>query len=1083
MRKSLVLLLLMLVVLPCVCFATQKTTDGAAYKAIPDVTREEIVAIEALKAGGRAFSFGALLSTETFLDERGQIAGYTANLCQLLTQLFGISFVPSLHEWDDLVEGLATKTIDFTGELIRTPERSQTHLLSNGIAVRSLSLFYQAGSASIKSIAPYRTPRIGFMKGSAHPSQLTKTYTGAFEAVYMESLLEVPVALKEGKIDAFVCDNVAEIVLMAGNDIVCEAYSPPIYNNVSLATQNTEFWAIISVFDKYVANGGQSTLSSQYAQGMADYTRFVLRKKFTDEERSYIDSHVASNKKIPVILESGNYPVSFYNKTSKEFQGIVPDLLAQMTALTGLEFESINDPAEGWASVLAKLQSGEAALISELLHTTSRENQFLWPQNPSCVTRYALLSKSNYPNLEIYQILGKRIGVEVDTAYQDIAKQWFPDVALLSYPSIDDAFEALDKGEIDLIMASENLLLSQTNYSEKPGYKVNLAVDYTAESKLGFHINQDVLLSIFDKTHPFTQSNNIARHWISRVFDYSSQLAQARVELLLISTVLLTAFITLLVMFLFKTNRHRRNLSSLVKARTAQLEEKTATLSTIYNAIPDLLFSKDTQGRYTSCNPSFESYSGLPESEILGKHASEVLGRIDPDTLALENSQNQNVIISGVSSVIEQLVTYPDGEKRLLETIKTPLLQNDTIVGMVGISRDITAHKAAQEAAQAASKAKSSFLARMSHEIRTPLNAIIGMAEITKASVGNTDKTISSVGQIIVSSHHLLNLINDVLDMSKIESGNLEILAQPFFLREALEGTLTIISARCEEKNIVFEHNVCQIPDIVIVGDKLRLSQVLINLLSNAAKFIDTQGHINFTIDILAETADDICLRFTVKDNGIGMSEEQVSRLFKPFEQADSSIASRFGGTGLGLSISQNLVQRMGGTISIKSVLDEGSAFSFELSFKKGELAQRTAQCQKRTLDFKGSRILLAEDVEVNRLIIEELLSPTGLIIDVAQNGREAVEALERSQPGYYQLIFMDIQMPEMDGYEASSAIRALSHPNAQTIPIIAMTANVYKEDVEQSFAVGMNGHICKPIDIDELMNVLATYLPPSEEL
>ena len=1078
MRKLLALLLALSLWLPFACapaYGAAPPTPG--YQSIAGVTQAEIAAIEALKSGGRTFSYGTLLSTESFLDENGMLDGYTRNLCELLTQMFGIPFLPELLDLDELFQGLASSRIDFSGELFLTPERSREYFMSDAIAVRSVSLFFLRSQDSIQDIAKYPMPVLGFLRDAVHYSQLSALGEAPFEAVFLESLSAVPAALHEGRIDAFVGDNVAEAAFQDDLAIACKPYSPLLCGSVALTTQNPELAVIISVFNKYIAGGGQAELSALYAQGVSAYNHSLLRKNFTPEEKAYIDSHVEAGQKVPIILESGNYPISFYNEQSREFQGIVPDLLSHLTLLTDLEFEVINDPEESWASVLEKLQTGQASLISELLHTESRKGLFLWPKEPSCVTHYALLSKSDAPKLDIYQMLGKRIGVETDTAYYDVALQWFPNVELLAYPSIDDTFDALDRGEIDLIMASENLLLSQTNYSEKPGYKVNFAIDYTAESKLGFHIGEAVLLSIFEKTYPFIDSDNIVRNWMNRVFDYSAQLSRTRVEMLLISTVLLTAFIALLAVFLMKNGRHRRELSSTVKARTAQLEEKTAALATIYNAIPDLLFSKDLQGRYTSCNPSFEAYAGISESEILGKYASEIFSRVDLETLESEMAQEQDLITSDTSGIVEQLVTYPDGEQRLLETIKTSLRQNGAVVGMMGISRDITAHKAAQKAALAASKAKSSFLARMSHEIRTPLNAIIGMAEITKSSVDNPQKTISSVNQIIVSSHHLLRLINDVLDMSKIESGNLEIFTQPFRLLDAFEETLTITSARCNERSLVLEHNISQLPDIGIMGDKLRLNQVLINLLSNAIKFTEPGGRVVFMADVTQDTEAEIRLRFSVKDSGIGMSPEQIARLFNPFEQADSSIAARFGGTGLGLSISQNLVQQMDGLISVKSAVGDGSEFYFELSFPKSVLPDSSPKAPNRTPNLSGARILLADDIEINRMIVTELLAPTHAAIDMAFNGREAVEKFEKAAPGYYQLIFMDILMPEMNGYEATEAIRALSHPDAGSIPIIAMTANAYTEDVKQSFAAGMNGHIGKPINIDELMNTLSSYL------
>ena len=1058
----------------CFGVSAQESDQIPHYSSVPGITPEEIAAIEALRVGGRAFSYGAVLSTENFLDKDGQLAGYASDLCVLLSQMFDIKFTPSLREWGDIAEGMATNQIDFSGEFGITHGRTGAYLMSEPIAVRTIAMFYPDG-VPVDEIAAKRTPVLGFVRGSMYLSKLTEIYNGDFEAVYLDYIEDAASALDTGKIDAFISSNVAMPVFEGNPNIVCENFSPLICDPVALTTRNTELEAIISVFDKYIENGGRDELSLLYGQGMNAYRRNVLYKNFNDEEKAYITGRIASGEKIPVILESGNYPISFYNETSDRYEGIMFDLLEQVSLLTGLQFEVINEPDESWSTVLAKLQSGEAAIISELLHTPSREGQFLWPEEPSGVTNYALLSKSETPSLEVYQMLGKRIGVEAGTAYQDVALRWFPDIEVLTYDDIDGAFDAMDSGEIDLIMASENVLLSQTNYNEKPGYKVNFTIDYTAESKPGFNIGEKVLLSIYNKTFPFANHDTIVRDWTKRVFDYSGRLAQAQINMLLISAISLAAFAVLLALFLIKNNHHRRDLATLVKARTAELEEKSATLYTIYNAIPDMLFSKDMQGRYTSCNPSFAAYANLPEDEILGKYASDIFDNADEENLDSHAGQDATALASG-NSVTEHWVTYPNGEQGLLETVTTALKQGDAVVGTIGISRDITAHKKAQEEALAASKAKSSFLARMSHEIRTPLNAIIGMAEITKASVGDTEKTIASVKQIVVSSYHLLSLINDVLDMSKIESGNLEILKQPFNLRRALEEIIAIVSSRYAEKDIHYEDNMHEVPDIGVVGDKLRLNQVLINLLSNAIKFTEPYGHIKLAVDVLEETSKDIHIRFAITDDGIGISEEQQARLFKPFEQADSSIALRFGGTGLGLSISHNLVQRMGGHISLESALGKGSEFSLELLFVKSELSAQPMEVSADEMDFTGIRILLAEDVEINRFIIEELLTPTGLTIEMAVNGCEAVEMFERSAPGYYRLVFMDVQMPEMNGYEATTKIRALPRPDAGEIPIIAMTANAYKEDVERAIDSGMNMHIGKPINVDVLMKTLSIY-------
>ena len=1073
------LLMIMILFLSTPCFSISAYADNAEldYKEIKGVTQNEVDAIEAIKKNHKSLSYGALHSTEAFIDEQGRMLGFVPNFCNLLSELFGIKFVPELKDWDEIVDGLEDKTIDFSGELTITPERLNVYYMSEPIAVRSISMYYLEGKELISEIIESREPIFGFLTGTMHESQLNERYEGKFTSVYLDTVQEVTDALESGEIDAFITDGVAEPAFDFGIKVKSDVFSPLICNSVSLTTQNEELAAIISVLNKYIASGAQTELSTQYELGMTEYERFVMRKEFTEEEKAYIDKHIASGEKIPIILESGNYPISFYNEKSAEYQGIVPDILDQVSVLTGLQFESINGPEEDWLTVLGKVESGEAKIISELLHTESREGLFLWPDEPSSSTNYALLSRSDYPAIGTYQLLGKRIGVEIDTAYQDIAQQWFPDVELILYNSLDEAFSGLDSGDIDLIMASENMLLSQTNYNEKPGYKVNFTIDYTADSKLGFNIEEDVLLSIFNKTFEFVENDDIVRDWQTRVFDYSAQLSKNRLQMMMIAAALLIAFIILLVVFLFKNQGHRRTLASTVKARTAQLEEKTATLSTVYNTIPDLLYLKDSNGKYVACNPSFELYAGKTEDEIRGKKMSEIFSGMNPELIASEDAQDFDVIQSDSIEVVEQKITYPDGEERLIETIKAPVRQNGTVKGMLGISRDITAHREAEEAALEASKAKGDFLARMSHEIRTPLNAIMGMSEIIKVSAGDQRKTISSADQIMVSSKHLLGLINDVLDMSKIESGKLEIVESPFKLQSAFEETLTIASERCDEKNIVFSNNVSELPDITVDGDKLRINQVMINLLSNAIKFTDLQGRIGFSIDTITETSENITLRFSVKDDGIGMSSDQVARLFRPFEQADKTISTRFGGTGLGLSISQSLVEQMGGKISIDSSLGSGSEFSFVIQLKKVEDIQTDTTEENDTPDFSASRILLAEDIEINHMILSELLSPTNICMDWAINGEEVVKMFEEAEPGYYQLIFMDIQMPEKNGYEATAEIRSMSRNDAKEIPIIAMTANAYKEDVAQAIATGMNGHIGKPIEIAEVIKTLSAYL------
>jgi CheY-like chemotaxis protein len=316
--------------------------------------------------------------------------------------------------------------------------------------------------------------------------------------------------------------------------------------------------------------------------------------------------------------------------------------------------------------------------------------------------------------------------------------------------------------------------------------------------------------------------------------------------------------------------------------------------------------------------------------------------------------------------------------------------------------------------------------------------------------------------------------------MSKIESGKFVLSEEAFVLKTAMTEVQNIIKQRCGDKNIFFAVNLEDIPEHGVMGDKLRLKQVLINLLGNAVKFTPEGGNISFLVDIISENEPSITCRFTVKDSGIGMTEEQIGKLFKAFEQADASIAQRFGGTGLGLSISQTLVGYMGGVINVQSVPGEGSAFDFTLTLQKTVIEEEN-ECQVNAAppNLTGKRLLIVDDIEINRTILGAILADTNAEIIEAGDGQEAVDIFLSSPKKHFDLIFMDIQMPRMNGYQATEALRASGRSDAVSIPIIAMTANAYREDVERALASGMNGHLSKPIDICAIMKMLSSFILP----
>ncbi|MCM1082395.1 MAG: ATP-binding protein [Clostridium sp.] len=408
--------------------------------------------------------------------------------------------------------------------------------------------------------------------------------------------------------------------------------------------------------------------------------------------------------------------------------------------------------------------------------------------------------------------------------------------------------------------------------------------------------------------------------------------------------------------------------------------------------------------------------------------------------------------------------------------------------------KELNATKAlhdAYEAANRANNAKTDFLASMSHDIRTPMNAIIGMTNIAKKHLEDKTRVEDCLNKITVASNHLLGLINEVLDMNKIESGKLELVAENINLSSLIDNIVTMSKQQIEDKHHSFTLTMNNVEHENVIGDSMRIQQVFMNLLGNAVKYTPDGGELKLIASEKPTNNHRVgCFEFIFEDNGIGMSEEFLEKLYVPFSRAKDSRVEKVQGTGLGMSIAKNIVSMMNGDIKVESKLGVGTKFTVTIFLKLQNNGKKAAEksdnhvsdvsqtfegLQKK--DFKGKRALLVEDNELNAEIAKEIIGMTGIEIEHVSNGKLAVEKLKQVEDGYYDIIFMDVQMPVMNGYEATRTIRAMAGDYAKNVPIIAMTANAFAEDVREAKEAGMNEHVAKPLDLKQLLTTLGKWV------
>lgn len=698
---------------------------------------------------------------------------------------------------------------------------------------------------------------------------------------------------------------------------------------------------------------------------------------------------------------------------------------------------------------------------------------------------------------------------------------YFPQAKITFYPSIEACLEAVDAGKVTATTLNglrANDIIRSSRYSELSMRQLGHADDRC----FGVKIGNEGLLKLINRGISIVGEEylqNLPYRYVDALFTYT-MLDFVRDNTIPIAAILLIGA-GLTVFFIVTNNRRKKKEMEEKLALSEQLIEQqkrredqdrmiTAMASDyrcVYHVDLDrndaVCYREDPddpnqsgEGVHFAYHERFRWYG---ESFVDEGYRKGFLEFIEPDNIRKALAEN--------SLVSYRYLVKRDGneyyEMIRMAGVRHPEERDDHIVHAIGlgftvIDKEVRESMAknqmlseALEVAEEANKAKTAFLSNMSHEIRTPMNAIIGLDALALRDEKLPKETRDYLEKIGDSARHLLSLINDILDMSRIESGRMILHREEFSFREMIEQINTMVMSQCEEKGLKYQCSVGGGIGDRYVGDDMKLKQILINILSNAIKFTDAPGNVSLEIEKVALYGDQTTLRFVIRDTGIGMSEAFLPKIFDTFSQENNDRNNKYGSTGLGMAITKNIVDIMNGTISVTSKKGEGTEFIVTLTLRNCEEGEDEAdysdtvqmqaldgeahpvQKEKKRADLAGRIILMAEDVEINAEIMKELLASRDIKVEHALNGRIAVEKFEQSEEGFYDMVLMDVRMPEMDGLEATRQIRSLDRADSRRIPIIAMTANAFDEDVQRSLQVGMNAHLSKPVEPERLFQTM----------
>lgn len=685
MKRNIFILSALLLVFCQLCACSEKKQDTppqtaiTTYKDIPGITEEEISRIESLKETVPYFNYGTLLSVESYISDDGSYEGFSVKLCGFLSEIFGMEFRVNLYEWDELIDKLEAHEIDFTGELTMTEERLQKYSMTRPIAERLLRIFTLENN-NIVTEADAEGMRIGFLEDTVTADAILRAYNISFIPVYVPDYASAAFLISQGEIDAFVDEAVADPAFEPYSFITSKIMFSMVHEPVSITTANPELAVVVSLVNQLIDAGGGNTLYELYSDSNTEYAKYKLNGKFSKEEKAYIKDLTQRGISVPVLCEKDSYPSVFYNDTEKEFEGIAIDILTEITELTGLRFEVAHADDILWSDMMEKVETGDMPMLAELLHTETREEHFLWGAVPYARSYYAIMSRIDHPYLAAYQVAQTSVGVMKMSGYEDVYREMFPDYDnLVYYDTLDECLDALDSGEVDLIMGSEHMLLTQMNYREKSGLKVNIKFNVSMDSHFGFYKDETILCSIVDKAQQYVETDKIEMGWVGRMFDYSKRLAEERVFYLTVFTVALAAILIAAVFLLIRNVKLDKKLKDManndaltgiynrrffIELCGIQMERSRRTKTECYMVMFDL-------DHFKAVN---DTYGHLAGDRVLKDIAQRIKNSIRPyDILGRYGGEEFVILLTGESKNPGPEDIINTTERLRLEVCSTPV--------------------------------------------------------------------------------------------------------------------------------------------------------------------------------------------------------------------------------------------------------------------------------------------------------------------------------------------------------------------------------------------------------------------------